>query len=178
MNFHQMMTETHCSASDSSHVPDVVYGNIARYSELVPLDSFLSCGAYWVEMEQEGPRCLMDEQWPRLCFLTSTLLKWEKRLLEQRVHIFKCITLFHKLLGVWKLFCEAVDTTQESPLKMKSKWHFLCSIKCKHVNVMKCKHVLPSEMHYYVTLFMQNFTLGSLRFIKIDGNACSRLSGS
>lgn len=43
---------------------------------------------------------------------------------------------------------------------------------------MKCKHVLSSETHYYVTLFMQNFTLGSLRFIKIDGNACSRLSGS
>ena len=46
MNFHKMMTETHCRVSDRSHVPDVVYGNIAHYSELVPLDSFLSCGAY------------------------------------------------------------------------------------------------------------------------------------
>lgn len=133
MNFHKTMTGTHCSISDSFHVPDVVYGNIAHYSELVPLDLFLSGGAYWVGMEQGGPRCLPDEQWPRLCLLTSALLKWKKRLLEQGVHIFKSITFSHKLLGPWKLFWEPVDVTQESALKMKSKWPFLCSIKCKHV---------------------------------------------
>ena len=40
------MTGTHCSISGSFHVPDVVYGNIAHYSELVSLDLFLSGGAY------------------------------------------------------------------------------------------------------------------------------------
>lgn len=40
------MTGTHYNASDSSHVSDVVYRNIAHYSELVSLDSFLPCGAY------------------------------------------------------------------------------------------------------------------------------------
>ena len=41
-----MMIGTHSSFSDGSHVPDVVYGNIAHYTELVPLDLLLLRGAY------------------------------------------------------------------------------------------------------------------------------------
>lgn len=59
----------------------------------------------------KGQHALVDEQPPRIYLLTSTPLEFDKRLLEQGVHIFKCITLFHKLLGLWKLFRESVDAT-------------------------------------------------------------------
>lgn len=136
-----MMKGTDCSVSDSSHIPNI-YGNIAHYSELVPPDLFLPRGTYWVEKEHEGPTCLSGWMVTKLCLLTSILLKWDKRLLKQGVHIFKCMTLFHNLLGLWKLFYEPVDATQESALEMKSKWPFCVPL---NVNMLRQDFFPPKE---------------------------------